>query len=173
MADAIEISKKFPASRERTVLMELLKIARTLKQENIEAVICGGWVPFLKELAHHSQAAHNMSLDIDVLLRAKARERESIDRIKNLLSEPLAFEPSKTDAFRYEKNVEGYVVQLDLLADQARKREDESVLKNPGSDIKPSSLPGRRRRKSGQSHRDDPDQLPGGRECRDLRDYRS
>jgi hypothetical protein len=49
MADAIEITKDFPASRERTVLLELLKIARTLKQENIEAVICGGWVPFLKE----------------------------------------------------------------------------------------------------------------------------
>jgi Nucleotidyl transferase AbiEii toxin, Type IV TA system len=133
MADAIEITKSFPASRERTVLRELLKIARTLKQENIEAVICGGWVPFLKELAHHSQTAHNMSLDIDVLFRAKARERESIDRIKNLLSEPLAFEPSKTDAFRCEKNVEGNVVQLDLLADLPRKREDESVRKIHGA----------------------------------------
>ena len=133
MADAIEITKTFPASRERTVLLELLKIARTLKQENIEAVICGGWVPFLKELAKHSQTAHNMSLDIDVLLRAKARERESIDRIKNLLSEPMAFEPSKTDAFRYEKNVEGNVVQLDLLADLPRRREDESVLKIQGA----------------------------------------
>jgi hypothetical protein len=133
MADAIEITKNFPASRERTVLLELLKIARTLKQENIEAVICGGWVPFLKELAHHSQTAHKMSLDIDVLLRAKARERESIDRIKNLLSEPLAFEPSKTDAFRYEKNVEGNVVQLDLLADLPRRREGESVLKIQGA----------------------------------------
>jgi hypothetical protein len=79
MADAIEITKNFPASRERTVLLELLKIARTLKQENIEAVICGGWVPFLKELAQHSQTTHSMSLDIDVLLRAKAvRERPSI-----------------------------------------------------------------------------------------------
>ncbi len=133
MADAIEITKTFPASRERTVLLELLKIARTLKQENIEAVICGGWVPFLKELAKHSQTAHNMSLDIDVLLRAKARERESIDRIKNLLSEPMAFEPSKTDAFRYEKNIEGNVVQLDLLADLPRRREDESVLKIQGA----------------------------------------
>jgi len=132
MADAIEITKDFPASRERTVLLELLKIARTLKQENIEAVICGGWVPFLKELAKHSQTAHNMSLDIDVLLRAKARERGCIDRIKDLLSEPLAFEPSKADAFRYEKNIEGNVVQLDLLADLPRRREDESVLKIQG-----------------------------------------
>lgn len=133
MADAIEITKTFPASRERAVLLELLKIARTLKQENIEAVICGGWVPFLKELAKHSQTAHKMSLDIDVLLRAKARERESIDRIKNLLSEPLAFEPSKADAFRYEKNIEGNVVQLDLLADLPRRREDESVVKIQGA----------------------------------------
>jgi len=133
MADAIEITKNFPASRERTVLLELLKIARTLKQENIEAVICGGWVPFLKELAQHSQTTHSMSLDIDVLLRAKAREREAIDRIKSLLSEPLAFEPSKTDAFRYEKKVEGYVVQLDLLADLPHRGEDESVLKIQGA----------------------------------------
>jgi hypothetical protein len=133
MADAIQITKSFPASRERTVLLELLKIARTLKQENIEAVICGGWVPFLKELAKHSQTAHSMSLDIDVLLRAKAREREAIDRIKNLLSEPLAFEPSKTDAFRYEKSIEGNVVQLDLLADLPRKNEDQSLVKVQGA----------------------------------------
>jgi hypothetical protein len=133
MADAIQITKSFPASRERTVLLELLKIARTLKQENIEAVICGGWVPFLKELAKHSQTTHTMSLDIDVLLRAKAREREAIDRIKNLLSEPLAFEPSKTDAFRYEKSIDGNVVQLDLLADLPRKSEDESLVKVQGT----------------------------------------
>jgi hypothetical protein len=48
----------------------------------------------LKELAEHSQTAHSMNLDIDVLLRAKAREREAIDRIQKLLSEPLAFGPS-------------------------------------------------------------------------------
>jgi len=133
MADAIEITKSFPASRERTVLLELLKIARTLKQENIEAVICGGWVPFLKELAKHSQTTHSMSLDIDVLLRAKAREREAIDRIKNLLFESLAFELSKTDAFRYEKSIEGNVVQLDLLADLPRRNENESLVKIQGT----------------------------------------
>jgi hypothetical protein len=133
MADAIQITKSFPASRERTVLLELLKIARTLKQENIEAVVCGGWVPFLKELAEHSQTTHSMSLDIDVLLRAKAREREAIDRIKKLLSEPLAFKPSKTEAFRYEKSIEGNVVQLDLLADLPRKNEDESLVKVQGA----------------------------------------
>lgn len=133
MADAIEITKDFPPSRERTVLLELLKIARTLKQENIEAVICGGWVPLLKELAQHSQTAHHMSLDIDVLLREKARVRGAIDRINNLLSERLAFEPSKTDAFRYQKNIEGNVVQLDLLADLPRRNEDESLVKIQGA----------------------------------------
>ncbi len=109
MADAIEIAKTFPASREPTVLLVLLEIARTLKQENIEAVICGGWVPFLKELAKHSQTAYRMSLDIDVLLRAKAGERKSIVRVKKLLSESLAFEPSKAEAFRYEKKLDGNV----------------------------------------------------------------
>jgi hypothetical protein len=133
MADTIEITKDFPPSRERAVLSELLKIAQTLKQESIEAVICGGWVPFLKELARHSQTAHGMSLDIDLLLRAKAREREAIDRVKSLLAEPLGFEPSKTDGFRYEKNVEGNVVQLDLLTDLPRGKRDESVLKIQGA----------------------------------------
>ncbi|MGA3093726.1 MAG: nucleotidyl transferase AbiEii/AbiGii toxin family protein [Terriglobales bacterium] len=90
-------------------------------------------MPFLKELAHHSQTAHSMSLDIDVLLRAQARERESVDRIKNLLSEPLAFKPSQTDGFRYEKNVDGNVVQLDLLTDLPRTKEDEAVLKIQGA----------------------------------------
>ena len=96
-------------------------------------MICGGWVPFLKELAKHSQIAHKGSLDIDVLLRAKARERESVDRVKNLPSEPPAFQPSKADAFRYEKSIDCNVVQLDLLADLPRRREDESVLKIQGA----------------------------------------
>jgi hypothetical protein len=53
MANTIEITKDFPASRERTVLLELLNVMKTLKQAQIEVVICGGWVPFLKELARH------------------------------------------------------------------------------------------------------------------------
>src|SRR5882762_9044044 len=45
MANAIEVTKDFPASRERAVLLELLNIMKTLKQAQIDAVICGGWVP--------------------------------------------------------------------------------------------------------------------------------
>jgi len=90
MANEIQITKDFPPSRERAVLLELLAVTQTLKKEGIDAVVCGGWVPFLKELARDSQTSHSMSFDIDVLLRAKARERESVDRIKALLSEPLA-----------------------------------------------------------------------------------
>jgi hypothetical protein len=51
MANSIEITKDFPATRERSVLLELLRIMRTLRNEGIDALICGGWVPFLKELA--------------------------------------------------------------------------------------------------------------------------
>src|SRR6266446_7349037 len=86
MTNAIEVTKDFPASRERAVLLELLNIMKTLKQAQIDAVICGGWLPFLNELARHSQTDHSMSLDIDLLLRARARERETIDRIKDLLA---------------------------------------------------------------------------------------
>jgi hypothetical protein len=81
MANTIEITKDFPASRERTVLLELLNVIKTLKRAQIEGVICGGWVPFLKELARHSQTDHTMSMNIDLLLRARARERETVDRI--------------------------------------------------------------------------------------------
>jgi hypothetical protein len=44
MANAIEVTKNFPASRERTVLLEPLNVMKTLKQAQIGAVICGGWV---------------------------------------------------------------------------------------------------------------------------------
>ena len=130
---AIEITKDFPQSRERAVLLEMLKVIRVLNAEGIDAVICGGWVPFLKELARDSRSTHMMSFDIDVLLREKARERESIDRIKYLISTPLDFERSKTASFRYEKNVDGNIVQLDLLADLPRQKEGEPVLKVYGS----------------------------------------
>src|SRR5215469_14011944 len=117
MTNEIEITKSFPPSRERTVLLELLAITRALKKETIDAVVCGGWVPFLKELAQDRQTSHSMSFDIDVLLRAPARERESVDRIQALLSKSLAYRPDKATSFRYQKTIDGSPVQLDLLAD--------------------------------------------------------
>jgi hypothetical protein len=73
-----------------------------------------------------------MSFDIDVLLRAQARGREAVDRIKALLAKSLAYEPDKTDSFRYQKTVDGNLIQLDLLADVARAREDDAILKVQG-----------------------------------------
>jgi len=133
MTNEIQITKDFPPSRERAVLVELLKVTQALKKEGIEAIVCGGWVPFLKELARDSKPSHSMSFDIDVLLRAKARERESVDRIKSLLSESLAYEPDKNATFRYQKTVDGNLVQLDLLTDVARTKEDEAILKVHGT----------------------------------------
>ena len=132
MANEIQITKDFPPSRERAVLLELLAVTQALKKEEIDAVVCGGWVPFLKELARDSHTSHSMSFDIDVLLRAKARERESVDRISHLLSKPLAYERDQNESFRYQKTVEGNPIQLDLLADVARIREDDAILKVQG-----------------------------------------
>ena len=130
---SIDVTKDLPESRERAVLLEMLKVVPLLKAEGVDAVICGGWVPFLKELARNCRSDHTMSLDIDVLLRARARERDSIDRLKYLLSDPLNFERSSSTSFRYEKSVDGNLVELDLLADLPRAREDESVLRVYGS----------------------------------------
>jgi len=132
MANEIQITKDFPPSRERAVLLELLAVTQALKKEGIDAVVCGGWVPFLKELARDSQTSHSMSFDIDVLLRAKAREREAVDRIKALLSKSLAYEPDKNASFRYQKTIDGNPIQLDLLADVARIKEDEAIFKIHG-----------------------------------------
>ena len=49
MSNAVEITKDFPPSRERAVLLELLAVTQALKKQGIDAVVCGGWVPFLKE----------------------------------------------------------------------------------------------------------------------------
>src|ERR1700687_752547 len=100
MANVIDITKDFSPTRERTVLVELLRVARNLQTAGINAVICGGWVPFLKELARKSQTAHSMSLDIDLLFRAASRDRETIDRIKLLLSDTLEFQRSANETFR-------------------------------------------------------------------------
>lgn len=114
------------------MLLELLRVVRRLQNEGIEVVICGGWVPFLKQLARESETAHSMSLDIDLLFRQAARERDVIDRIRTLLVGGMEFERSRTHAFRYEKKVEGNVVQLDLLADFARTDNDEPVRRIQG-----------------------------------------
>lgn len=103
MAGEIHITKDFPPAREKVVLLELLNVMGALKNENIDAIVCGGWVPFLKELARDSQTSHSMSFDIDVLLRAEAREREAVDRIKALLAESLAYEPTRMPHFATRK----------------------------------------------------------------------
>lgn len=61
MANEIQITKYFPPSRERAVFLELLALTQALAKEGIDAVVCGGWVPFLKELARDSQTSHAMS----------------------------------------------------------------------------------------------------------------
>jgi hypothetical protein len=66
-----------------------------------------------------------MSFDIDVILRAQARKREAVDRIKALLSTSFAYQPDKDKSFRYQKTIDGNPIQLDLLADVARIKEDE------------------------------------------------
>ena len=114
------------------MLLELLRVVRNLQNEGIEFVLCGGWVPFLKQLARESETAHSMSLDIDLLLRKAAQEREVIDRVKALLIGGMEFERSKTHTFRYEKKVEGNVVQLDLLADFSRTDKSEPVRRIQG-----------------------------------------
>jgi len=132
MSNAIEITKDFPPSRERAVLLELLAVTQALKKEGIDAVVCGGWVPFLKELARDCQTSHSTSFDIDVILRAQAREREAVDRIKALLSKSFVYQPDKDKSFRYQKTIDGNPIQLDLLADVARIKEDEAILKIHG-----------------------------------------
>lgn len=132
MPTAIDITNQFPATRERAVLLELFRVARNLQTAGIETVICGGWVPFLKQLARESETAHSMSLDIDLLFRRAAREREAIDRIRTLLVGGMEFERSRTHSFRYEKTVEGNTVQIDLLIDLPRTEKDEPVRRIQG-----------------------------------------
>jgi hypothetical protein len=130
--DTIDITNQFPPTRERIVLLELLRVVHRLQNEGIEVVICGGWVPFLKQLARENRTEHLGSLDIDSLFRQAAREPVVIDQIKRLLVDSMEFEPSRAHAFRYEKLVEGNVVQLDLLADFPRRDNDEPVRRIQG-----------------------------------------
>ena len=134
MPSAIDIANQFPPTRERTVLLELLRVVRSLQTEGIEVVICGGWVPFLKQLARENETAHSMSLDIDLLFRQAGRERDVVDRIRTLLIGAMEFERSRAHTFRYEKRVDGNIVQLDLLADFPRADNDEPVRRIQGID---------------------------------------
>jgi hypothetical protein len=68
-----------------------------------------------------------------MMLREAARDREIIDRIKMLLSKTMEFQQSKDSAFRYEKEVEGNIVQLDLLTDIPRAPDDQSVVRIHGT----------------------------------------
>jgi hypothetical protein len=45
MPNVIEITKDFPPTRERTVLVELLRVVGDLQRAGISLVVCGGWTP--------------------------------------------------------------------------------------------------------------------------------
>lgn len=55
-----------------------------------------------------------------------------MDRIKTLLSKSLAYEPDRESSFRYQKTIDGNPIQLDLLADVARIRQHEAIVKIQG-----------------------------------------
>jgi len=125
----INITKLFPPTRGRTVLQELLIIVRTLSERSIEIIICGGWVPFLKDLASRSTSEHSMSLDIDLVLPEHSRRPPAVDKVRELLLEDLSFEVSREASCKLEKRVSGELVQLDLLADAGRGADGNAVIK--------------------------------------------
>ena len=60
MPNVIEITKDFPPTRERTVLVELLRVVSDLQRAGISLVVRGGWVPFLKELARQNHTVSHL-----------------------------------------------------------------------------------------------------------------
>ncbi len=129
MTSVIQITKAFPPTRERTVLLELLKIVRLLRDNSVEGIICGGWVPFLKDLAQGSTSEHKMSLDIDVVLPEQSRNRANVDRVRTLLLDDLSFRISREISSKLEKRVGADLVELDLLADVSRGEDGNAVVK--------------------------------------------
>jgi hypothetical protein len=45
MENAVAITDQFPDSLERSVLLEALKVFERLRQEGMDVILCGGWVP--------------------------------------------------------------------------------------------------------------------------------
>ena len=130
MTSVIQITKAFPPTRERTVLLELLKIViRSLRDNSVEGIICGGWVPFLKDLAQGSTSEHKMSLDIDVVLPEQSRNRANVDRVRTLLLDDLSFRISREISSKLENRVGADQVELDFLADVSRCEDGNAVVK--------------------------------------------
>jgi hypothetical protein len=129
MKNVIEITKAFPATRERTVLLELLNTVRLLREKSVEVIVCGGWVPFLKDLAERTTSEHKMSLDIDVLFPEGSRSPEKIDIVRETLLKDLSFHISNTSSSKLEKRIGADLVELDLLADLPRGKDDDGVVK--------------------------------------------
>lgn len=133
MSKTLRITDLFPKTRARTVLLELLQLSRKLQKANIDAVLCGGWIPFLKELSRIAQTSHPMSLDIDLILRDQARDYENIDLVTDLIREDLQYSRNRNKHFLYEKMVDGIPVELELLADYIGS-EEEFCKGLPGQD---------------------------------------
>jgi hypothetical protein len=126
MPDPIDL-EHVADDEKRFILSELLTAVAAFQAANIDVVVCGGWVPFLKELSRSHTSKHSMSFDIDIALPEQSRKRELIDQIKNLLCVELKYEVQRGRPFAFEKQVEKHMIELELLADLERIREDEGI----------------------------------------------
>jgi hypothetical protein len=132
MENPIRISDRFPDSLERSVLLEALKVFERLRQEGIDVILCGGWVPFLKELVRRGQSDHKMSVDIDILLPPDLFSAEKIDALGAVLMGSLAYGRSRKSPCRLEKEINQRVIELDLIVSLDPADPQEMIRKLPG-----------------------------------------
>ena len=132
MGNGIAITDQFPDSLERSVLLEALKVFERLRQEGIDVILCGGWVPFLKELVRRGKSNHKMSVDIEILLPPEMLSAEQIDALGAVLIGSLAYSRSHENPCRLEKEVNQRIIELDLIVSLEPADPQEMITKLPG-----------------------------------------
>jgi hypothetical protein len=123
----VRITREIPEGRARTVLLELLRVMGALREAGLAVIACGGWVPCLKELSSRATTEHSLSLDIDALLPDSLHAPSKVDQLRTLICNELGYRPNIQKGFAFEKDIDIYPVELELLAISASALPDENV----------------------------------------------
>lgn len=99
----------------RITLHELLQLVLEFQRSTIPVIVCGGWVPFLKELKRKGQSMHAMSLDIDLLLPLNPDSAEDVDKASFIIRKSRRFQNKVGSGIGFTKDIADHKLELDLL----------------------------------------------------------
>lgn len=131
MNPSINIEEIIKNKHQRAVFRELLELADAFSKSNVDFVLCGGWVPPLKEISRQIKPKHRFSFDIDPYFYLDRSAYQKADQIRDVIFHQRSFRHQEPRTFKLEKMVDGISIELDLLSGFPRVKDSNGTVRAP------------------------------------------